>query len=146
VYFVIVVGFVLIGAATLAFHHGFLSGSAWMAWVGAGMYLAYVPYGAVLFERMMAASHFAGTSVFAIQMADGIGYTGSVLIQLYRDLVHGDVDRLAFIVPYAYIVSLIGVVFMTLSAYLNATTHARNKLDFLPGLMQPLGTCRDKRY
>jgi hypothetical protein len=118
VYAVIVAGFALVGAATLAFRHGALSGAAWMAWVGLGLYLAYVPYGAVLFERVMAASRFAGTSVFAIQLADGIGYTGSVLIQLYRDLVHGDVDRLAFIIPYAYVVSLAGVVLMTTSAAL----------------------------
>jgi hypothetical protein len=118
VYAVIVAGFALVGAATLAFRHGGLSGADWMAWVGVGLYLAYVPYGAVLFERMMAASRFAGTSVFAIQLADGIGYTGSALIQLYRDLFHGHVDRLAFIIPYAYVVSLAGVVLMTASAAL----------------------------
>jgi hypothetical protein len=116
VYAVIVAGFALVGAATLAFRQGMLSGGDWMAWVGVGLYLAYAPYGAVLFERMMAASRFAGTSVFAIQLADGIGYTGSVLVQLYRDLVHGDVDRLAFIIPYAYVVSVAGVVLMTASA------------------------------
>jgi hypothetical protein len=118
VYLVIVVGFAVIGAATLAFRHAWLSGSGWMIWVAVGMYWAYVPYGAVLFERMLAGSHFAGTSVFAIQLADGVGYTGSVLVQLYRDLAHGGVDRLAFIIPYAYVVSLIGVVFMTASAVL----------------------------
>ena len=57
--------------------------------VGLGMYLAYVPFGAVLFERMMAASRFSGTAVFAIQLADGIGYTGSVLVQLFRDFAFG---------------------------------------------------------
>src|SRR5262249_38955113 len=70
----------------------------------------YVPFNALLFERMVAATRFAGTSVFAIQLADGVGYTGSVLVQLFRDLVFGHLDRLAFIQPFAYVVSSIGLV------------------------------------
>jgi hypothetical protein len=95
-----------------------------MVWVGVGMYLAYVPYGAVLFERLMAGSRLAGTSVFAIQLADGIGYTGSVLVQLYRDLFHGDSDRLAFIIPYASIVAVVGALCMTASACLTLRRFA----------------------
>lgn len=118
VYGVIVGGFALIGAATVGFRAGAVSGYWWMALVGLGMYLAYVPFGAVLFERMMAASRFRGTAVFAIMLADGIGYTGSVLFQLFRDLAFGRFDRLEFFVPYALVVSLVGVLLMTASGVL----------------------------
>jgi hypothetical protein len=118
VYGVIAGGFALVGAATVAFRAGALSGYWWMALVGLGMYLAYVPFGAVLFERMMAASRFAGTAVFAIMLADGIGYTGSVLFQLFRDLAFGGTDRLEFFVPYALAVSVAGVLLMTASGVL----------------------------
>ena len=47
-----------------------------------------VPFGVVLFERLMAATRVRGTSVFVVQLADGVGYTGSVVLQLYRDLAH----------------------------------------------------------
>jgi hypothetical protein len=77
-----------------------------------------VPFGAVLFERMMAASRFNGTAVFAIQLADGIGYTASVLLQVFRDLAFGHVNRLEFFVPYAVGVSLAGVLLMTASGWL----------------------------
>ena len=66
----------------------------------------------------MAGSRLTGTSVFAVQLADGIGYTGSVLIQIYRDLFHGQADRLAFIIPFAEIVSLSGVVLTIFSGIL----------------------------
>ena len=115
VYGVIVAGFALIGAATIAFRAGMLPGYWWMAAVGLGMYLAYVPFGAVLFERMMAASRFNGTAVFAIMLADGIGYTGSVLFQLFRDIAFGQFNRLEFFVPYAIVVSAAGVLLMTAS-------------------------------
>ncbi len=125
VYAVIVGGFALIGAATVAFRAGALPGYGWMAAVGLGMYLAYVPFGAVLFERMMAASRFNGTAVFAIQFADGIGYTGSVLFQLFRDLAFGQFNRLEFFTPYALVVSVAGVLLMTASGVLVIRTAGR---------------------
>jgi hypothetical protein len=115
VYGVITAGFGLIGLATMAYQAEMISGYTWMVGLGIGLYLAYVPYGAVLFERMMAASRFLGTAVFAIQLADAIGYTGSVLLQLFRDLFFGQFDRLAFVVPFAYVVSAVGVVLMIIS-------------------------------
>lgn len=125
VYAIIVGGFALIGVTTVAFQANAISGYWWMAGVGLGMYLAYVPFGAVLFERMMAASRFGGTAVFAIQLADGIGYTGSVLFQVFRDLAFGQFNRLEFFVPYAIVVSVVGVLMMTASGVLVVRTAAR---------------------
>ena len=125
VYGIIILGFALIGVATVAFRAEAISGYWWMAAVGLGMYLAYVPFGAVLFERMMAASRFNGTAVFAIQLADGIGYTGSVLFQLFRDLAFGQFNRLEFFVPYAIVVSIVGVLLMTASGVLVVRTATR---------------------
>lgn len=115
VYAVITGGFAVIGVATVLYLIGVLSGYWWMAACGVGLYLAYVPYGAVLFERMMAASRFAGTAAFAIQLADGVGYTGSVLSQLLRDLMFGQFDRLQFALPLAVVVSVVGVLLMSAS-------------------------------
>jgi hypothetical protein len=106
----IVGGFALIGAGSAGFQAGWLDGRDWMAAVGAGLYLAYVPFGVVLFERLMAATRLRGTSVFAVQLADGIGYTGSVVLQLYRDLAHPGVGRLEFFLPLSYVVSVAGAV------------------------------------
>ena len=125
VYGIIIGGFALIGAATVAFQAEAISGYWWMAAVGLGMYLAYVPFGAVLFERMMAASRFNGTAVFAIQLADGIGYTGSVLFQLFRDLAFGQFNRLEFFVPYAVVVSVVGMLLMAASGVLVVRTASR---------------------
>jgi hypothetical protein len=108
VYGMVLLGFGTIAGATLAYRAGHLDGVDWFAAVGVGLYLAYVPLGTVLFERVVAAARFPGTSVFAVQLADGIGYTGSVLLQLYRDLAHSDIDRLAFFVPFSLVVAAMG--------------------------------------
>jgi hypothetical protein len=109
VYGVIFAGFALIGLATAGFQAGWLDGLGWMSLIGVGLYLAYVPFGAILFERLVAATRFAGTSVFAVQLADGVGYTGSVLLQIYRDVAHGGEPRLAFFLPLSYVVSVAGL-------------------------------------
>jgi hypothetical protein len=118
VYAVITGGFAVIGVGTALHMTGALNGYWWMVACGVGLYLAYVPYGAVLFERMMAAPRFVGTAAFAIQLADGVGYTGSVLLQLLRDLVFGQFDRLQFTLPFGLVVSVAGVLLMTASGLL----------------------------
>ena len=45
---------------------------------------------------MIAKTHVIGTAVFAIYVADALGYTGSVAILLFKDLVAGDASRLDF--------------------------------------------------
>ena len=44
---------------------GVIDGFWWMTLVGLGSYLAYVPYGSVLFDRLMASTGAIGTAVFA---------------------------------------------------------------------------------
>ncbi len=59
---VMLLGFLMIGLATLAVQAGLISGMAWMIGVGLGSYMAYVPYNTILFERMMAYTRFSGTA------------------------------------------------------------------------------------
>jgi hypothetical protein len=81
-----------------------------MALIGLGSYLAYVPYGSLLFDRLIASTRVTGTAVFAIYVADAVGYTGSVGVQLYKDLAEGDISRLSFFKGFTYFMSLFGAV------------------------------------
>lgn len=85
-YVFMMLGMLVLVGSSLARNHQMISGLAWMVATGLGTYLAFAPINAVLFERLMAATGSAGTAVFGIQLADSIGYTGSVMIQLYKDL------------------------------------------------------------
>ena len=58
----------------------------WIILTGLGAYLAYVPFGCVLFDRIIAHTRAVGTAVFAIYVADAIGYTGAISILLYKNL------------------------------------------------------------
>jgi Family of unknown function (DUF5690) len=101
-------GLALIGGATLARGHGWLSGQSWMICLGLGAYLAYVPFSSFLFDRIMAATRFAGTAVFAVNLSDAVGYSGSVGMLLLQDLWVRDMSRLAFFETCSYVLSLGG--------------------------------------
>jgi phosphonate degradation associated HDIG domain protein len=80
-----------------------------MILVGLGSYMAYVPHDSVVFDRIIASTRVAGTAVFAIYVADAIGYTGSVGLPLVKDLLFPQVDRLVFFRVFTYAVSLAGI-------------------------------------
>jgi hypothetical protein len=100
-------GAALIGAGTALFACGALGGAAWMIVVGAGLYLAYVPYGCVLFDRLMAMTYTAGTAVFMVYVTDAAGYAGSVALLLFKHLGAPEIDWLPFFVGLSYATSAV---------------------------------------
>lgn len=101
-------GLLLLGGSTLLFRSGVLDGFWWMTLTGLGSYLAYVPFNAMLFERLMAATRATGTAVFAIYVADSVGYSGSVGIQLFKDLAQQTTTRLGFFENFTWFLCAVG--------------------------------------
>jgi hypothetical protein len=115
VYAVMAGGTALLAGATLLLRAGLIDGFAWMTLVGLGSYLAYVPYGSLLFDRLMANTEIIGTAVFAIYLADAIGYSGSVGMMLYKDLLAADVSRLGFFMDFTYAMAAVGTLCLVAS-------------------------------
>jgi len=115
VYGVMIGGMVLMAGSTLMYDLKMISGLWWMILIGFGAYLAYVPFGAVLFERIMASTKAAGTAVFAIYLSDAIGYTGSVGTQLYKDLGAAELNYFQFLRIFTYSMAVVGIVLFILS-------------------------------
>jgi hypothetical protein len=116
VFAVMISGMLLMGVATVLKDMDKISGMWWMILIGFGAYLAYVPFGAVLFERVMASTRAAGTAVFAIYLCDAVGYTGSVGIQIYKDLGHPHLDYYQFLRMFTYAMAITGTVLFLLSS------------------------------
>jgi hypothetical protein len=116
-------GFLIIGAATMLHMSGVISGFWWVALIGFGGYLAYVPYNSVLFDRLMASTHFVGTAVFCIYLADSAGYTGSCLVQLGKDLLASQTSRAEFLQYFSLVLSIVG----TLSIVVGGLYFARRR-------------------
>lgn len=137
---VILAGFAVLGLSTLAYQQGLLSPIAWMIAGGAGLYLAYTPFNAMLFDRMIAYSGTVATAGFLIYVADASGYLGSVALMLVRNFAAIELPWLPFFVGAAYATSIAGLVLVSGAAILflrdrrdgRAVAHAPGPLEAAP--------------
>jgi hypothetical protein len=113
---VIIAGLALLGGSTFAFHAGWLGPLAWMILSGGGLYMAYTPFNAMLFDRMIAVSGRIGTAGFLIYLADASGYLGSCALLIWRNFGLVQLNWLQVFTAVAYGTSILGMVLVALSA------------------------------
>jgi hypothetical protein len=87
-----------------------------MILAGSGLYIAYNPINAVLFDRLVASSGRIANAGFLIYVADSCGYTGSVALLLWRNFGKASLDWLQFFTLGAYVTSLAGSIATILAA------------------------------
>lgn len=112
---VIAGGFVLLGAATYLHQVGAVDAVTYMLLNGLGLFLGYVPFNAILFDRLIATFRYHGNVGFLIYIADAFGYLGAVGVLLYRNLGAGTAAWLPFFQQTSYIAAVVGVVFTGLA-------------------------------
>jgi MFS family permease len=105
----VISGFILTGLAGLLFDFNAISPFMWMVLMGAGLYMGYVPFNAILFERLLAAFKYVGTVSFLIYIADAFGYLGSIGVYFYRNFFSSDISWLKFFNQSSLWFSIIGV-------------------------------------
>ena len=108
-FWIMISGSALIGIAALTFSLGIISPIWFMILVGMGLYMAYVPYGCILFDRLIATVGFVGTAGFMIYVTDAFGYLGSVALMLYKDLFKHSLNWVEFFVGVSYVTSIVSV-------------------------------------
>jgi hypothetical protein len=81
----VAIGCALAGASGWLFSINLISPLAWMIISGFGLYLGYIVFNIMLFERFIAAFRIKGNIGFLIYLADAFGYLGSAGVMLYKD-------------------------------------------------------------
>jgi hypothetical protein len=109
-------GFVLLGLSTLAFQAHLIPPIAWMILAGSGLYIAYNPINAVMFDRMVAVSGRTANAGFLIYVADSSGYLGSVVLLLWKNFGQASVNWLQFFIMGAYVTSVVGAALTIVAA------------------------------
>lgn len=105
---IVLCGMLLVGVATFLFDSGLISATPWMIMLGMGLYLGYVPFNSILFDRMIATFKYVSTVGFLIYLADAFGYLGSVGVLLYKELGQPSLSWLDFFIHAGYIMSVAG--------------------------------------
>jgi hypothetical protein len=137
IHVMIICGCILAGLSTVLFNLQIIGPESWMTLAGLGLYLGYVPYNAIFFERMIASFNYKSNVGFVMYIADAMGYLGSISVLLIKELVKPGISWELFFRHGLLILSFAGVLSGLLSlVYFLQTAHRRKKkrinLIFLP--------------
>lgn len=105
------VGAMLVGLSAYAFQNEWISPLLLMIGTGTGLYIAYMPFGAMLFERLIAATRQTANAGFLIYVADASGYLGTVGMLMYKNFFAKELDWLNFFLIGAYVTSFVCMIF-----------------------------------
>ena len=111
----ILMGFIIAGVSTYYFSAQLLDPFWWMLLVGLGLYLVYIPFNSIFFDRLIAAFSMKGNAGFFIYVADSVGYVGSVSVMLVKEGMSLEIKWTQFFSQSVMILSFVGV-FITLYA------------------------------
>jgi len=113
----IVIGFVIAGVSTLIFKYNHISPIAWMTLVGLGLYMVYIPFNAIFFDRLISTFKYASNVGFLIYIADAFGYVGSIGVLLSKEIFKVKLNWVTFFSSSVMILSVVGVLLTFYSLY-----------------------------
>nr|WP_319999994.1 DUF5690 family protein [uncultured Draconibacterium sp.] len=102
-------GLIINIAATSAFQAHLIGGVSWMILVGFGLYLGYITYHALLFERFIATFKYVSNIGFLFYISDAFGYLGSISTFLMKNFFSPNISWLNFFSSITYSLSFIGI-------------------------------------
>ncbi|MBP6448298.1 MAG: hypothetical protein KA341_15965 [Saprospiraceae bacterium] len=110
-----IAGLVLLVLATLAYYSGNLSGMLWMMITGVGLFVPYILYNGILFDRLIGAFKITANVGFFMYIVDAFGYLSSVGILLYKNFGNQSISWLQFYTVLCVIAGIVGVLIMILT-------------------------------
>ena len=116
-HFLLLVGSISLGFSTYLFQNGNLNPFTWMVVSGFGLYICYVPFNCLFFDRFIGAFRIKGNAGFLIYVADAFGYLGTVAVLLYKNFGQSSLSWIDFFMYSAYSVAGIGLI-VTISSIL----------------------------
>lgn len=124
---IILCGMILIGISTFLFQEQVIDAPLWMMLIGMGLYLGYVPFNSIFFDRLLASFKYAGTVGFIMYLADSFGYLSSIPVLMVKELANIQVAWVEFFLLSGYIISVAGAILITGSMLYFFIKHARWK-------------------
>jgi hypothetical protein len=124
-HFLMMGGVVLAALATVAFNLQLISAFVWMLLAVTGMYLAYIPFNCIFFERMLATYKIAGNVGFVMYIADAFAYLGTVTVLLVKEFIPITYSWTGFFSFLFYTAGAAGVLLIGISLLTHHRLHKR---------------------
>jgi MFS family permease len=121
-HYLVMAGVLLSVLTTVLFNLHVVSPFMWMLFATTGLYLAYLPFNCLYFERMLATYKVDGNIGFVMYIADAFGYLGTVAVLLIKEFIPIKYSWVNFFSFLFYTAGIAGVILIIISL----STH--NKL------------------
>lgn len=110
VHFAIIAGFLTGGISSALFITGYIGGASWMQLTGLGLYMGYIPFNSIFFERLIATYRMAANVGFLMYITDAFGYLGSVILMITKERMKFEITWSSYFAWGVVIFSVIGTV------------------------------------
>lgn len=111
---VIIAGNVVNLLGTILYKKAKINGIVFQVIVGVAIYIAYVPYSSILFDRMIASFKVKANSGFLIYIADSCGYVTAIVFMFVKEM--GSHKKwLPFFIQASFVMSVAGITLQSLS-------------------------------
>ncbi|WP_462222201.1 DUF5690 family protein [Ferruginibacter sp.] len=120
-HFLVMAGVIVAVAVTVFFNAGLITPFTWMLFATTGLYLAYLPFNCIYFERMLSTYKIEGNVGFVMYMADAFGYLGTVAVLLIKEFIPIKYNWVNFFSFLFYAAGIAGVVLISISL----STHSK---------------------
>ena len=110
IHVLLLLSFAVTFIASLLFKSNLISGAIWMQFTGLGLYIGYILFNSVYFERLLATFKIAGNVGFLIYLADAWGYLGSVSVMLSKEFLKTELSWVNFYSTLAVVCASVGFI------------------------------------
>lgn len=110
IHLMIAAGCFIIGLVSILFALNLIGVMTWMSLSGLGLYMGYIPYNAIFFDRMIANFKYASNVGFVMYLADSFGYLGSVSVLAIKEFAHLNISWGHFYLNGMLMVAMTGLI------------------------------------
>jgi MFS family permease len=96
-------------ACNWLWQHELLSAKAWMIGIGFGVFLSYLLFHSIIFERLLAVFREPGNVGFLMYLSDSFGYLGSVAVLLFKNFAATNISWVRFFITLVYGTGALGL-------------------------------------
>lgn len=129
-HYLIIAGFFIAGISSWLYLHNMLAPLCWMTLVGLGLYIGYIPFNCILFDRMIATYRYTGNVGFLMYVADSFGYLGSVGVIILKTFFSGHMYWSVLYGNGVILFSFIGVIGTAIALYYFKAKYKKTKIVY----------------
>jgi hypothetical protein len=100
-------GGLMLLTSTVLFYNQLINATIWMIIVGFSMYLPYIAFHALFFERWIAHFKIKSNIGYLMYSADAAGYLGSTFVLLFKNFYSPNYSWVSFFINNAFVCSII---------------------------------------